>query len=112
MRLTAAQFQAIYGPKTHHHRVSHPKPQRQQAAGMAGQTEGQSGGDERVAVRITSYVVRPLDCDNFTGGCKHLIDCLKERGLIEDDSPRHIKLETDQIQVAHYHEERIEITIE
>jgi hypothetical protein len=112
MRLTAAQFQAIYGHKTHHHRISNPKSERQSSARLAGSAEGQGASDGRVTVRITSFRVRLLDSDNHAGGCKGLIDCIKELGLIEDDSPKHIRLETAQIQVGHYHEERIEVTID
>lgn len=108
---TLSKTRFNHGNKNHHHGVSHPKPQRQPSPALGGQTEGQGGSKTRTVVSIVSHRVRLLDADNHAGGCKHLLDCIKEAGLIEDDSPRHIRLITDQVQVAHYHEERIEIEI-
>lgn len=116
--MTAAEFRRRMGlpppghdNQNHHHRVSRPKPQRQPSPALEGSDEGQGGGETRALLRITSHRVHLLDPDNHTGGCKHLIDCIKDAGLIEDDSPKHILLVTDQIKVAHFHEEYIEIEI-
>lgn len=118
--MTAAEYRKKLGlppagydhNQNHHLRVSNPKPQRDQKAALGDSKKGQGEGDGRTLVRITSHRVRLLDHDNHTGGCKHLIDALKYNGEIEDDSPKHIRLETDQVKVAHYHEEFIEVIIQ
>jgi len=117
--MTSSEFRKLHGlpppghdqDNHHHHRLQNPKPQCVPPPALGSSQEGQGGCDDRAIVRITERRVRLLDTDNHTGGCKHLIDCLKANGDIVDDSPKHIKLETDQIQVSHYHEEYIEIEI-
>ena len=47
-------------------------------------------------VKIQSNRTRLLDVDNFVGGCKPIVDALKEYGLIEDDSPDKVKVEYEQ----------------
>lgn len=44
-------------------------------------------------VRIERFGKRVLDRDNLYGGCKTLIDALKDFHLILDDSPDHIHLD-------------------
>jgi len=82
---------------------------------LDGKAQGVTGGGnsvaERVRVKIKGFVVRPKDPDNHAGGCKALIDQLRYAGLLEGDEPWRIVLETDQEKVAHYSEERTEITI-
>ena len=65
-------------------------------------------------VSFTGYRVRPLDADNFAGGCKDLLDGLRHAGLIPGDAWREIRLETSQVKVTAYREEftDIEITLE
>jgi len=46
----------------------------------------------RARVTITRTSPRMLDADNATGGCKPIIDCLRQLSLIVDDSPEHIEL--------------------
>ncbi len=48
----------------------------------------------RARVHITRYGRRILDPDNAIGGCKALIDGLKDHGLLADD--RHIVLTVEQ----------------
>lgn len=54
---------------------------------------------EMSAVKITREGHRKLDHDNFVGGLKSLIDSLREQRLIVDDSPEHMILTTEQIQI-------------
>lgn len=45
---------------------------------------------------ITRHAPRCLDIDNYAGGCKALIDSLKEANLIPDDDPASISVEFRQ----------------
>ena len=65
----------------------------------------------RTHIRITRYSCRPLDCDNFAGGCKPALDQLRYAKLIRDDSPEHIEVDFRQIKVKTKAEERTEIEI-
>lgn len=42
---------------------------------------------------IERYGSRLLDRDNYHGGCKPMIDAIKEKGLIVDDSPKWCEIE-------------------
>jgi hypothetical protein len=44
-------------------------------------------------VRLTRYCARKYDFENYTGGCKPVLDSLKECGLIVDDSPAWVQTE-------------------
>jgi hypothetical protein len=65
----------------------------------------------RVTVRFVGFRVRPLDPDNFAGGCKDLLDGLRHAALIPGDEPWLIKFETRQEKVAHRGEEKTVIEI-
>ena len=65
----------------------------------------------RTHIRITRYSCRPLDCDNFAGGCKPTLDQLRYAKLIKDDSPEDIEVDFRQIKVKTKAEERTEIEI-
>lgn len=69
------------------------------------------GHDARPVVRIKGYRVRLLDVDAFPGSCKALIDGLRAASLIPGDSPKDIRLETDQEKVSSFKEERTEVEI-
>jgi len=45
-------------------------------------------GRERRRVEISRYGGRLLDADNAAGGAKALVDALRRRGLLFDDSPK------------------------
>ena len=47
-------------------------------------------------VVITRHAPRSLDIDNFAGGCKALIDCLRREQLIPDDDPASVYMEFRQ----------------
>jgi hypothetical protein len=51
-------------------------------------------------VKIERHGVRQLDHDNFVGGCKPLIDALKNVGLIWDDSPSYCRVKYTQHQIG------------
>jgi Holliday junction resolvase RusA-like endonuclease len=44
----------------------------------------------RVKITITSRRYRKLDYDNYVLGCKPLVDAIKKRGYIVDDSPEYV----------------------
>jgi Holliday junction resolvase RusA-like endonuclease len=50
----------------------------------------------RSRVNVERYGARILDCDNYHGGLKALIDGLKDNGLIADDSHQHVELKATQ----------------
>ncbi len=92
--------------------LSNPKPQRHQAAALGSSGEGEKEVLARITVRFTGYRVRPLDPDNFAGSVKDLLDGLRHANLIDGDEPWKIRLETEQVKVSSFKEERTEITVE
>ena len=50
-----------------------------------------AGNKEKFAIVIDQVRNKLLDYDNFTGGCKVLLDCLRKKGFIYDDSPKYLK---------------------
>lgn len=102
--------------KRHDH---HPDPKlpdteskRDQAPALGAAVQGKAAGMERARVRFVGYRVRPLDPDNFAGSVKDLLDGLRHFSLIEGDEPWRIILETEQVKVGSFKEEKtvIEIT--
>ena len=91
--------------------LPHAQPQRHEAPALGGADEGKAQGVPRIAVRFVGRRVKPLDPDNFAGSVKDLLDGLRHAGLIPGDEPWRIRLETEQVKVAHFHEEATEITI-
>lgn len=89
---------------------SQPKPNQGRALG--GQLQKQAGSVPRIVVRFTGYRVRPLDPDNFAGSVKELLDGLRHAHILDGDEPWRIKLETDQVKVAHFKEEKTVIEVE
>ncbi len=51
-------------------------------------------------MRLERHALRPLDADNFAGGCKPLIDEMRAQGLIPDDDPASIELTFAQVKVT------------
>ena len=47
---------------------------------------------ERAKVTVERYGGKVLDHDNALGGCKDLIDGLRDNGLIVNDDPAHLEL--------------------
>lgn len=48
-------------------------------------------------MRIERMGAKLLDADNLAGSCKWLVDALRYRHLIPDDSPERIMLEIAQV---------------
>lgn len=94
-----------------HSSLPDPKPQRDQAEPLGKATKGKEQSIPRIRVRFTGYRVRPLDPDNFAGSCKDLLDGLRHAGLIPGDEPWRIILETDQVRVGAFKEEKTVIEI-
>lgn len=88
------------------------EPQPYQKATLDDANGREIQGLPRTLVRFVGYRCRPLDPDNFAGGCKDLLDGLRHAGLIPGDEPWKITFETAQVKVAHRTQERTEITIE
>lgn len=91
--------------------IPDPEPEHHQAAALGGASERKKESAPRVAVRFVGYRVRPLDPDNFAGSVKDLLDGLRYAHLISGDEPWRIRLETEQIKVGTYAEERTEIIL-
>jgi Holliday junction resolvase RusA-like endonuclease len=73
--------------------------------------KGKEARGNRTHLRITRYSTRPLDCDNYAGGCKPIIDQLRYAKLIKDDSPEDIEVEFKQVKIKTKDQERTEIEI-
>jgi hypothetical protein len=73
--------------------------------------EREEARSRRTRIIITRYSCRPLDCDNYAGGCKPIIDQLRYAKLIRDDSPEDIEVEFKQVKVKTKTQERTEIEI-
>ena len=65
----------------------------------------------RIALRITGYRARPLDPDGFAGGCKQIIDGLRQASLLPEDDPWTVRLQTEQVKVKTKAEEKTVIRI-
>ncbi len=104
----AAQLNA---PKTLR-KVSHPEPQRVAAPALVSAATRKKESVGRIAVRFVGFRVRLLDADNHAGSVKHLLDGLREYGVIADDDLKTISLTTEQVKVATFKEERTEIELD
>ena len=89
-----------------------PQPQCDQTPALDSANAGEAKGFPRITVRFVGHRVRPLDPDNFAGGCKDLLDALRHAGLIHGDEPWRIDFQTRQEKVAHRSEERTIIEID
>lgn len=88
-----------------------PKSERDQTPALVSAISGEDKISGRIITRFVGYRVRPLDPDNFAGGCKDLLDGLRHAGLIHGDEPWRIRFETEQIKVAHRKDEKTEIVL-
>lgn len=91
-----------------HTPLQNPKPKRRPRTNAlaADQVEKRSTGFFRV--RIVSYRNRFIDDDNFFG--KYVVDSLRYCGAIPNDSPRDVRITTEQVQVPQGSEKTV-ITI-
>lgn len=88
------------------------KPEHHQTPALGQAIPGETKSVQRARVRFIGYRVTPLDPDNFAGSVKDLLDGLRHAKIIHGDEHWRIKLETEQVKVAHYHEEKTVIEIE
>jgi hypothetical protein len=73
-------------------RLPNPEPQRHAGAPLDRAAPPQAAGEGRARLRITRHAPRPLDADNFVGGCKPLIDAIRRAGIIRDDDPASVDI--------------------
>lgn len=92
-------------------RLPNSLPQRHKKKPLGCSGKGEEEGFLRTTVSFTGYRVRPLDPDNFAGSVKDLLDGLRHAGAISGDEPWKIILQTDQIKVSHYEDEKTVIQI-
>jgi Holliday junction resolvase RusA-like endonuclease len=92
-------------------RVSNSKPECHAKQALESLPQVKERSKNRTRIRIERYSCRPLDCDNYAGGCKPIIDELRYSKLIQDDDPETIEVEFKQIKVSKKTEERTEISI-
>lgn len=92
--------------------LSNPKPESDQATALDSAIQRKTESVRRTLIRFTGFRVRPLDPDNFAGSVKDLLDGLTRSGLIHGDEPWRIILETEQVKVKSFAQEKtvIEIT--
>jgi hypothetical protein len=88
-----------------------PEPKPHDPPALVRAATGKEEGLDRVVVCFKSYRVRPLDPDNFAGGCKGLLDGLRHAHLIRGDEPWRIIFQAEQERVSRFSEERTEIEI-
>lgn len=91
--------------------LQNPIQQSLRVQPLAQVSQGKEKVHGRAYLSITSFTVRPTDEDNFEGGCKALIDCLKSLRLIDDDDPKSLKLKVIQKKVEHRSQERTQVKI-
>lgn len=97
---------------THPHgSLPHSQPERDQAPALGITVQREAESLSRTTVRFVGFRVRPLDPDSFAGSVKDLLDGLRHAALISGDEPWRIRLETEQVRVATFAEERTEITL-
>jgi len=98
--------------RTRNHRIlPNPKPERNQAPALGKAKEGATPLLGRVSVSITGHRVRPCDPDRFSGGLCDLIDGLRHAKLLRDDNAWEMRLQTEQVKVSSYKEEKTVIRI-
>lgn len=94
-----------------HGKISDSQPQCDQAPALGAASEGEAQGVGRTVVRFIGYRVRPLDPDNFAASVKDLLDGLRHAHCIAGDEPWRIVLETTQIRVGSFKEEKTVIEV-
>jgi hypothetical protein len=112
------ELQSILATETGNHeshidpKIQRSEPKQDQTPALDGLAEGTGPSLRRARVRFTGFRCRPLDPDNFAGGCKDLLDGLRHSGLIPGDEPWKIIFETEQKKVRHRKDEKTVIEIE
>jgi hypothetical protein len=93
------------------HRIPDPVTKRPAQQTLVALPQAQKGSKGRTNIVITRYSCRPLDIDNFAGGCKPIIDELRYAKLIAEDNPETIDVEFKQVKVSQKNQQRTEIQI-
>lgn len=91
--------------------VPDSEPKRDKAPALGSSVQRKKEGVPSITVRFVGYRVRPLDPDNFAGSVKDLLDGLRHAQIIPGDEPWRIRLETEQVKVSSYNQEKTEIFI-
>jgi hypothetical protein len=68
--------------------------------------------NERIRIHVTGLRVRPIDPDNFAGGCKALIDGIVASGIIARDNWQTIEVSFSQEKVSTWLREGTLVEIE
>lgn len=97
--------------KTNPARLPNPVTKHPAQQTLESLPERKKTGSKITRIRITRYSTRPLDCDNFAGGCKPIIDQLRYAKLITDDSPEDVEIQFSQVKVKTKEKQRTEIEI-
>jgi len=92
-------------------RIPNPVTKRLTQQTLVALPKRKEKGSNRTYVRITRFSTRPLDCDNYAGGCKPIIDQLRYAKLIRDDSPEDIQVQFKQVKIKTKTEEHTKIEI-
>ena len=87
------------------------EPQRTPRETLERTVQGKAEGDERIGLSYVLHRVRLLDPDNAFGATKTITDCLCEVGLLPGDAANQIKLDVEQIKVAHFEDEKTVLNI-
>lgn len=93
-------------------KLPNPKPERDATPALDKSGQGKEESLGCPVVRFIGYRVRPLDSDNFAGSVKGLLDGLRHAQIISGDEWWRIKLETSQVKVRSYKEEKTVIEVE
>lgn len=92
--------------------VPDTEPKRHKAPALDRAVTREEPSVRRTRVRFIGYRVRPLDPDNFAGSVKDCLDGIRHAALISGDEPWRIVLETEQVKVRSYSQEKTVIEIE
>lgn len=92
-------------------RTPHAVAEHPDGAALEHLPPGEAAGRPRAHLRIDRRACRLLDIDNFAGGCKALIDALKEAQLIPDDDPASLEVSFVQTRVRTRKEEGTHLTL-
>lgn len=92
-------------------RTPHALAEHPHGAALEHLPPGEAAGRPRSHLRIDRRACRLLDIDNFAGGCKALIDALKEAQLIPDDDPASLEVSFVQTRVRTRKEEGTHLTL-
>ena len=91
--------------------LSSPKPQQDapMALGKKGARKAKIRG--RIGVVYRCFSCRPFDADNLAGATKAGQDVLTAVGLLPADDPYSISVTWEQVKIAHFADEKLEIEI-